>query len=64
VTVTYDKKTDTLRVVLKPGRVAESDEDKPGVILDYDETGALISIEILDASRRVENPRQVEFKAA
>ena len=31
---TYDPKTDTLSFELKSGPVAESDEDKPGVILD------------------------------
>lgn len=61
--VTYDPKTDTLTVVLKSdATVAESDEDKPGVILDYDEDGNLVSLEILDASRRVTEARKIEFQ--
>ena len=60
--VTYDQKTDTFSVVLKDARVAESDEDKPGIILDYDEKGDLVSLEILDASRRVTDARKVEFQ--
>ena len=61
--VTYDPKTDTLSVILKDGTpVAESDEDKPGVILDYDNAGNLISLEILDASKRVTEARKMEFQ--
>ena len=60
---TYDSRTDTLSIVLKAdGCVAESDEDKPGVILDYDEEGNLISLEILDASKRVTEARRIEFE--
>jgi uncharacterized protein YuzE len=59
--VEYDRETDTLTVTLRGGVVAESDEDKPGVILDYDDVGNLLSIEVLDASQRVEEPRSVTF---
>jgi uncharacterized protein YuzE len=52
--VRYDRKTDTLSLIFRDNTpVFESDEDKPGVILDYDKDGNLISLEILDASRRV-----------
>jgi uncharacterized protein YuzE len=57
--VNYDVKTDTLTVIFRDVPVAESDEEKPGVILDYDEEGNIVSIEVLDASRRVEDPRKV-----
>jgi YD repeat-containing protein len=57
--VNYDAKTDTLTVIFREVPVAESDEEKPGVILDYDEAGNIVSIEVLDASRRVEEPRTV-----
>jgi YD repeat-containing protein len=61
--VTYDPRTDTLSVVLREHvAVAESDEDKPGVILDYDEAGNLVSLEILDASTRVTDTRRMEFQ--
>lgn len=61
--VTYDEATDTLSVVLRDGvAIIESDEDKPGVILDYDAEGNLVSIEILDASRRVTDARRIEFE--
>ncbi len=61
--VAYDPRTDTLSVILKENtRVAESDEDKPGIILDYDEEGNLISLEILDASKRVTDTRKMEFQ--
>ncbi len=57
--VNYDARTDTLTVIFRDVPVAESDEEKPGVILDYDAAGNIVSIEVLDASRRVEEPRMV-----
>jgi len=59
---TYDKETDTLSIIFREDvEVAESDEDKPGTILDYDATGNLVSLEILDASSRITNANSMQF---
>ena len=55
----YDEATDTLTLILRDAPVAESDEDNPGVILDYGDNGLLVSLEVLDASKHVEDPRVV-----
>jgi uncharacterized protein YuzE len=59
--LTYDPEVDVLRIVLAETPVEESDEDKPGVILDYDRQGNLVGLEVLNASKRVANPRSVEY---
>jgi uncharacterized protein YuzE len=62
VKATYDARTDTLSIIFKADvDIAESDEDKPGVILDYDDKGNLVSLEILDASKRVTEAGRIEF---
>jgi uncharacterized protein YuzE len=62
--VKYDGEVDILRVIFdENGTVGESDEEKPGVILDYDDRGNVISIEILDASKRMPNPRSIEYES-
>ncbi len=61
--ITYDPKTDTLTIILKDNvLVEESDESKPGVILDYDKGGSLVSLEVLDASERVSETHKIEFQ--
>ena len=59
--VTYDSEVDVLRVLFSGARIEESDEDKPGVILDYDAAGNVVGLEILNASQRVDNPRAVDY---
>jgi uncharacterized protein YuzE len=59
--VTYDPEVDVLRIVFRESPVEESDENKPGIILDYDKDGNMVGLEILNASQRVENPRGVEY---
>jgi uncharacterized protein YuzE len=59
--VTYDPEVDVLRIVLSDTAIAESDEERPGVILDFDANGNVVGFEILDASKRVDNPRTVSY---
>ena len=59
--VVYDPEVDVLSILLSDAPVAESDRDKPGVILDYDAGGNMVSFEILDASKRMTNPLSVEY---
>ncbi|MFZ5448652.1 MAG: DUF2283 domain-containing protein [Thermodesulfobacteriota bacterium] len=37
--VTYDPEVDVLRILFSNAPIEESDEDKPGVIIDYDKDG-------------------------
>lgn len=62
--VTYDPETDVLRVLFSNAHIEESDEEKPGVILDYDKDGNIVGLEIMEASRRIDNPRSVEYAVA
>jgi len=59
--ITYDPEVDVMRIVFSSARIEESDEEKPGVILDFDKDGNVVGMEILDASKRMENPRAVDY---
>jgi len=62
--ITYDPEVDIIRIIFSNAPIEESDEEKPGVILDFDKAGNIVGMEILDASRRMENPRTVEYVVA
>jgi uncharacterized protein YuzE len=62
--VTYDRQTDILQLIFTSAPVEESDEDKPGVIIDYDKNGNVVGMEILDASKRIEDPQAVRLDVA
>lgn len=62
--IIYDPEVDVLRIRLTDAAIEESDEETPGVILDFDERGEVVGFEILNASTRVQNPRSVEWALA
>jgi len=62
--ITYDAQVDVLRILFSNAAVEESDEEKPGIIIDFDRIGNIVGMEILDASTRMENPRAVEYAVA
>jgi uncharacterized protein YuzE len=62
--VKYDKEVDVLYIHFSEGKIVESDEDKPGIILDYDEQGSIVGIEMLNASKRIPQPMKFEYEVA
>ena len=59
--VIYDQETDTLSLILSDAKISESDELREGIIIDYNEEGQIVSIEILDASKNTANPTAISY---
>lgn len=55
----YDSEVDVLRILFSNPPIEESDEEKPGVIFDYDQNGNLMGLEIINASQMMDNPDSV-----
>jgi uncharacterized protein YuzE len=51
--VTIDPEADALYMRLSEKRIKDTEEVKPGIILDYDDKNNLVGIEILRISKRV-----------
>jgi uncharacterized protein YuzE len=62
VRVELDPAADALYIRLFTGTVAVTDEVRPGVMFDYDATGRVLGIEMLDVSSRTDNPREMAFE--
>jgi uncharacterized protein YuzE len=58
--VVYDPDTDTLSFLFRNEPVAESDELREGLIIDYGRDGKIVSFEVLDASQHVIEPQMLE----
>ena len=60
--VIYDPETDILNLLFRDEPVAESDEVREGVIIDYGRDGKIVSVEVLDASEHVTEPRGIAYE--
>jgi len=50
--IVVDKQCDTLYLRFDEERIVESEQIRPGVILDYDENDRVVGVEFLDISTR------------
>lgn len=62
--VKYDKEVDILYIQFSDNKINESDEEKAGIILDYDKEGSIVGIEVLNASKKMKNINKVEYEVA
>lgn len=59
--IIYDQQTDSLVIALRDERIKESDEVCPGVIADFGYDGGVVRSEMMQASKVVQNAREIQF---
>jgi len=59
--VEYDRETDSMVITLRDERIRESDEVRPGVVADFGYDGGIVRFEILQASKVVQNAKEMQF---
>ena len=60
--IIFDPETNTLNLIFREEKIAESDEIKEGIIIDYSKDGKIVSMEILDASEQISEPRGILYE--
>jgi len=62
--IRYDKELDIVYIRFSEKKIEESNEDKPGIILDYDIEGSIVGIEVLNASSQMVQPNGIIYEVA
>lgn len=57
----YDKETDTLVINFRNNEIDETEEIRAGVLADLDEDGNLVSLEVLNASKKVDSLNEIVY---
>ncbi len=60
--IKFDKEVDVVYLRFSDAEVVESDEEKPGIIIDYDKSGNIVGIEMLNASEKMEKPGSLVYE--
>ena len=62
----YDEKADALYLRLDESSIVESEEVRPGIVLDFNGSKEVVGIEVLGVKRRVPSadPKQLKFEVA
>ena len=59
----YSQEADAIYIRFKENKIVNSDEISDGVIVDYDENGNVVGIEILWVSEKVDIDQLVNYPA-
>jgi uncharacterized protein YuzE len=62
--IKYDRETDVIYIKFSDKLISESDENKPGIIFDYDNSGKIVAIEVIGASKKMDHLNSVEYEFA
>jgi len=62
--IKYDKEVDVLYIEFVNDKVVESDEEKQDIIIDYNDKGNIIGIEVLNASSKMKQPNSIIYEVA
>lgn len=59
--VVYDPDKDILQITFTETTIEETAQIAPGLVLDYDEDGNVIGLELVNASTKVDNPQNISY---
>lgn len=59
-----DQEADALYLRLTDGKIIESEQIAPGVVVDFDQRNRIVGVEVLALSKRVSKSRSLKLTAA
>lgn len=60
--IIYDPDKDIVQIALNNREVVETAQISPNLVLDYDDDGLVIGLELRQASQRIDNPKGISFE--